>query len=374
MDCEFCKKSFSNISSLNFHKKTAKYCLKIQNKSPDEDYQFICSYCNKHSTSLYNLKEHVLICKKKQDHEHQKFLSELGECKEKIEEYREKIENQQQIIYNIAINSVNKNVIPSNISEKLNNIQIEKNDNNISTTTLSTLLIKDFIINSRHPDHYVNADDICKFGEKPLEEWFLLNSTTELIEELSKEIKISTSFLVENKNGSVWLHPELAIQLSYWVSNSLYIKVSQWIRSLFKSVTIDIALVKAQEIELNVKNQRIKELENICMTKQKRLDFPEKNVIYILTTEDHIKRGVYIIGKTKNLTNRLSTYNKTCEHTVIYHKECKDEDNMNTVELLVLNRLKPFKEKANRDRFILPEDRDVSFFIEIIDQCVNFLE
>ena len=32
MQCEYCEKIFSNISSLNNHKKTAKYCLKIQNE------------------------------------------------------------------------------------------------------------------------------------------------------------------------------------------------------------------------------------------------------------------------------------------------------------------------------------------------------
>ena len=30
MECQFCKKTFNNISSLNKHKKTAKYCLEIQ--------------------------------------------------------------------------------------------------------------------------------------------------------------------------------------------------------------------------------------------------------------------------------------------------------------------------------------------------------
>ena len=30
MECEFCKHTFKSISSLNNHKKTANYCLKIQ--------------------------------------------------------------------------------------------------------------------------------------------------------------------------------------------------------------------------------------------------------------------------------------------------------------------------------------------------------
>ena len=35
--------------------------------------------------------------------------------------------------------------------------------------------------------------------------------------------------------------------------------------------------------------------------------------------------------------------------------------------------LRDFKEQANRDRFVLPETKDVSFFVDTIDQCVEFL-
>jgi hypothetical protein len=39
---------------------------------------------------------------------------------------------------------------------------------------------------------------------------------------------------------------------------------------------------------------------------------------------------------------------------------------------MTLNKLKEYKEKANRDRFILPLEKDVSFFINIINSCVDF--
>jgi excinuclease UvrABC nuclease subunit len=113
-------------------------------------------------------------------------------------------------------------------------------------------------------------------------------------------------------------------------------------------------------------------LENVCLSKQRREEYPEKNVIYILTTEDHKKRNIYIVGKAKNLNTRLSTYNKTCDHQVIYYKECKTEEEMNTVEVMVLSKLKPYKEQTNRDRFILPEKSDISLFTKIVDECVLF--
>ena len=61
MDCNFCKKTFSSLSSLNNHKATAKYCLKIQNKTVTE--KFKCAYCDKHFTSKNALTLHTKTCK-----------------------------------------------------------------------------------------------------------------------------------------------------------------------------------------------------------------------------------------------------------------------------------------------------------------------
>ena len=45
---------------------------------------------------------------------------------------------------------------------------------------------------------------------------------------------------------------------------------------------------------------------------------------------------------------------------------------MNIIELMILYKLDNFRERMNRDRFILPEDKDVSFFTEIFDKAVNW--
>ena len=122
-----------------------------------------------------------------------------------------------------------------------------------------------------------------------------------------------------------------------------------------------------------MKEHRIKRLEEVCLSKKRRVEYPERNVVYILTTDDHLKRRTYIIGKAKNLTTRLGTYNKTCDHTVIYYRECKNEDHMNIVETLVLNKLNDYREQSNRDRFILPQNQEIDFFKKIVDDCVEFV-
>ena len=45
---------------------------------------------------------------------------------------------------------------------------------------------------------------------------------------------------------------------------------------------------------------------------------------------------------------------------------------MNIVECMVINKLKNYKELANRDRFILPIEKDISFFTNIIDESIKF--
>ena len=96
----------------------------------------------------------------------------------------------------------------------------------------------------------------------------------------------------------------------------------------------------------------MKLIQDTYLKKHNRVKYPGKYVIYILTTEDHKKKRLYIVGKANNLTKRVGNYNKTAEHEVVHYRECKDEENMNVVELMVLNKLNDYREKANRDRFI----------------------
>jgi hypothetical protein len=45
---------------------------------------------------------------------------------------------------------------------------------------------------------------------------------------------------------------------------------------------------------------------------------------------------------------------------------------MNVVESMVLLKLSKYKELANRDRFILPVEKDISLFINTINDSISF--
>ena len=423
MECEFCKKIFTTKQNLSIHQKTTKYCLDIQGKT---NTQFKCDHCQKLFTCQQRLLDHTInVCKTKQKNEYEKELKKVTEelddykrqektrkdiehvLKEKniyIETIEEKLREKNEYITKLEAklekfeNAVVTNMAATSklyeedeedendeeeaipLGKKIDSIII--NDEDRKEVEYSNITLNNVVITSRPIDHYVNATQLCQAGGKKFNDWIRLDTTKELIDELSPEAGIPASGLVETKRGGndkskqgSWIHPDLSIQLAQWISPKFAIQVSKWIRTLFSdgSLEIDLSLMREKETEMREKDDRIKRLESVCLSKQRRVVYPERNVIYMLTTDDHLKRRTYIIGKAKNLTNRLSTYNKTCDHTVVHYRECKNEDDMDTVETMVLNKLRTYREQANRDRFILPSNKDDSFFKQTIDDCIGFL-
>jgi hypothetical protein len=333
---------------------------------------------------------------REKDSYHEMLIKEKNEYIAKLEAKLEKFED---TVTNIATSTTH--ALEATLNKKEEDDEDDEDDNHTSPIPLgekmssividnvkdedveySNITLNNVVITSRPLDHYVNATQLCQAGGKFFKDWFRLESTKELINELSADGKILPSALVETKRGGndkskqgSWIHPDLSIQLAQWISPKFAIQVSKWIRTLFSdgSIEIDLSLMREKEVEMREKDNRIKQLESVCLSKQRRVVYPERNVIYMLTTDDHLRRRTYIIGKAKNLTNRLSTYNKTCDHTVVHYRECKNSDDMDTVETMVLNKLRAYREQANRDRFILPDDKDESLFTRTIDDCVQFL-
>jgi hypothetical protein len=63
MECKYCKKVLSSLSSLNLHQKNTKYCLVIQGKlgnKKNKDNK--CKFCYKFFSTNNNLNRHYVIC------------------------------------------------------------------------------------------------------------------------------------------------------------------------------------------------------------------------------------------------------------------------------------------------------------------------
>jgi len=108
--------------------------------------------------------------------------------------------------------------------------------------------------------------------------------------------------------------------------------------------------------------------KNIKSYNQHRLlDYAKKNVVYILTTADIKKERKYIIGKTNNLSNIL-------DYEVIYYQECLNEENMNISKIIIFNKLKKYREHIDKEIFILPKERDVEYFKDLIKKVIEFVK
>ena len=105
-----------------------------------------------------------------------------------------------------------------------------------------------------------------------------------------------TKFIQSNKGGqdinnrATWIHPDLAIQLAQWISPKFALQVSKWIRTLF--ITGTVSLVESHHNELKLKDERIQLLQDSFIKKQKRINYPEKNVIYIVPSNAKVKNSV----------------------------------------------------------------------------------
>jgi hypothetical protein len=400
--CNICNKEYSTYNTLWVHNKKYHNLKNSNNKSNDKykiskmishdksmishekntEATYKCNYCSNTYRHFQSRWKHEQKCKKDLIVEDNKIIVDP-----KQQNNNQLINTQQNI--NQQINNDNKQINNQLIElivektktiEELKNkldekpIEISKEDIIIKS---STLTLNDVVIISRVEDNYINATQLCQAGGKKFNDWYRLDTTKELIILLESKAGIPALNLVEVNKGGIhlgsWIHPDLAIQLAQWISPLFALQVSSWIRTLLTcgTVSVDIKL-KEKDLELKLKDEKIQLLKDNFAKKQKR-DHYDDNLIYLLTTKENIKNRIYIFGKAKNLANRLSTYNKTCEHQIIYTKKCNTNKILKIAEDIILEKLDQFKEKANRDRFVLPIDKNISYFTNIINICVDQL-
>jgi len=157
-------------------------------------------------------------------------------------------------------------------------------------------------------------------------------------------------------------------------SNELRLQLEQKENELLEKETEILeqeAIIEFQEEENIKKSNRIKLLEIKSSKKMERTE-QGKNVVYVITNDYLEKDRTFIIGKAISLANRISQYNKNAEHKVVYHRECNNAKQMSLIEEIILYKLDKYRERANRDRFILPESFEISLFIKIVNEACDW--
>lgn len=91
------------------------------------------------------------------------------------------------------------------------------------------------IIPQRVTDGYINATAMCKASGKLMGDYLRLSSTKAFLDELSSDMGIPISGLVQSIKGGVthlqgtWVHPQIAINLAQWLSPKFAVLVSKWV-------------------------------------------------------------------------------------------------------------------------------------------------
>ena len=409
MECQFCNAILKNKYSLAIHQKKAKYCLIKQGKSNDK---YKCEYCDKSLSTKQHLEVHYISCSQKKIQDSlstnsQKYTSKILDLekdnkylrdeikkqqnnhKNEINILKSQIEKLQDKLENIALQAVKRPFEDETIIDidddflSDSDFTIEESDNEEEYKQLQPLEVgKGFTIDHREEDGYINVTNLCKAGNKKFYGWNRLEKTKAFLRVLSSTAQICAVELIKHNSGGngerhTWVHPQVAINIAQWISPQFDVKVSGWVYEIMMTGKVDItnttSFKKLQE-ENNGHKLRIQYLTKKYVKSQPREQYKEKYVIYILTTALMKKERRYILGKATNLTSRLSVYNKSDEHEVIYYQECGDEETMTMVESSVFHQLKEYREQANRERFILPKTEEIKFFSEKINKSINFFK
>jgi len=93
--------------------------------------------------------------------------------------------------------------------------------------------IENEIVEQRIGDGYINATAMCKAAGKKFAHYAELKTTVAFLSELSSDIGIPISKLVQSIRGGkaqgTWVHPQVAIHLAQWLSPRFAVRVSQWV-------------------------------------------------------------------------------------------------------------------------------------------------
>ena len=245
MNCNFCEKSFTNLSSLNHHKKTAKFCLNIQTGIKEKEKEYKCNFCNKILISKQSQNNHFLICKlmiienesqkilKDKEYEFQKILKDKEYEFQKILKDKDIIIDKLEFVrdsYMLQIKEqcqANKDLLG-----QLNNLALKAIEKPTSTTNMvvNKLDLNAFItheniedkVQRKFNDNYVSngLKDIAKF----VYEWILKTEKGDLIYACYDRSRLV--FKYRDNCGNELKDPK-AIQLANMLKPSLIKKLKE---------------------------------------------------------------------------------------------------------------------------------------------------
>jgi hypothetical protein len=145
--CEYCNKTYTSLSNLNYHKKTAKFCIEKRNinninTNVIEKIELVnCEYCNKEFTSKKICNIHLETCKEKKkiDDINEKNLIINKEIEELEQKHLKEINNIKEH-YNSEILTLKKEIDNIKSEHVIEIISLKKEIDNIKSEHVIEIL------------------------------------------------------------------------------------------------------------------------------------------------------------------------------------------------------------------------------------------
>jgi len=358
--CEYCSNVYNTKYHLTRHH-NSESCKKIQN--------IINNNNNKNNEKIKLLELEI----SKITQENIILKNDIKSLEKSNESYKniiEKVSTKNTILKKDIIDDINTFEIDITLNNKqLNKTKYKDVPEDFIKKDIQSLKLKDnYQLEYRETDGYINITNLCKAGGKLFADWSRLKRTDNFKQILSSTMGITIVELLKQEQGGngerhTWSHPQVAINIAQWISPDFDVLVSKWVYEIMLTGKVDIRDNKTtQELDkMNIENKllknRIKLLESKVLQKQPRETFEEnKNVIYIVTTEYKEAQGHYKIGKAQDLQKRMSVYNTSERHEVIYNTSCKNKKSMDLLEQIVHMKLEDKRVEPNKEWFLSEED------------------
>ena len=291
MECNFCKNTFKNTSSLTHHKKTALYCLKLRNDDDKKNIKiFKCDDCYKTFSTKNRLFTHQKICKKMSDKDHIKELNEQVKSLQKENElYKDLYEKETACVKEIAKQPRTTN---STTNNKLSMSNLNLNSDNVKTTVNDKLQYEHFsqgqkgmakfTVDNLLTDNGGNLQYICSDVARQTCKYYDKNG------DLQKDFRCSK--LID------MISPELIKKSGDIADKKLRNNDDDMIEHCVRSNAIDINRIKNDEKNSDFRN----EICTLTSQKQKGLkykintnDCKDKHLLPL--TDDHLSNNIFCL-------------------------------------------------------------------------------
>jgi prophage antirepressor-like protein len=167
----------------------------------------------------------------------------------------------------------------------------------------------------------------------------------------------------------------IAEQFQHWVCSNVLTTIKK--QGKFKiNESYERKIKELTDQKENAEQLLVEKNKQIKLLQRETQVVDGKNVVYLATTEEKEAEGVFTVGKSVNLKNRLADYNnnKLFNFKIVKYISCKSARLMDGIEQMMLCKLNKYKIIQNRDVFQLPKGKDVSFFTQHFDYIDKFAE